>query len=270
MTEKFNPYQPLTLKQLSSWKPEQPPEILSNGLLPKGHVMFLYGEEETWKSWLIIDMVFSIANNLPWLVYKTMPVKCLVINPEIPAKAYKDRIELFHKTRNLTPANDELLRFWTDLDLRIDDSQGKTRLLHYAKQFMPDLIVVDGLEFVVRGDLATALTASALRDTINQARAICNCSFVLVHHKKKSAYDVTGKKLSLGVDEMYGHSILKNMADTIIMVEKDTRDEEVILVKSQKTRMSPLNKPPPLPFRFSREQLEFALWLGGDVEEQKC
>lgn len=259
--KEFNPYQPLTLKEITSWKPKQPPYIISDGLLPKGHIGFIQGDQETWKSWLVMDLAFASANGLSWLLYKTKPAKIIILNPEIPAAAYKKRIEAFQKQRNLYPPNNELLRFWTDLDLRIDENQGRMVLLNWAKTYMPDLFIIDGLEFVCRGDLSTGIVASAMRDTINQVRSICGCSFLIVHHKKKGAYDAQGNKLRIGIDEMYGHSIIKNLADTILMIEKDMEDEEVVRVHTQKTRMSEANKPPPVAFKFDRKGLKFELWV---------
>ena len=58
---------PVKLSEFVVKKLPNLPEILLNGLLPKGHVMFLYGEEGVFKSWLSIYMAISVSLGHNWL-----------------------------------------------------------------------------------------------------------------------------------------------------------------------------------------------------------
>jgi RecA-family ATPase len=257
---------PRTLQELVTWKPLNPPEIISHGLLPKGHIMFVYGEQETWKSWLMLDLAFSIASNNNWLLYKTQPVRVLLLNPEIPEYQYRKRILSYVKAKNLNIPND-LIHFWTNLDIRLDDALGRTYLADQVKQIQPDLIIVDGLEFVCRGDVSSGTVAGGIRDTVNSIRSMANCSFIFVHHKRKDTYDINSQRhVNLGVNDMYGHSILKNIADTILEVSKDPENDQsihpdVIYITSRKIRMSEASKPPPIPYKFDRSTYTFQLYI---------
>lgn len=265
MLNSIDPTKPLSLNDLILWSPTRPPEIISNGILPKGHIMFLYGEQGTYKSWLLLDLVFSIIQGKNWLVYKTQPAKVLVLNPEMPVYDYRERIIDYIQTKQLSIASN-LVNFWTDLDIKLNENSGKGLLISYVQKFQPDLIIIDGLEFVCRGDVATSIVAEGIKDTINQIRKINNASFLFVHHKRKGSYDVnSNQRFDRGIDDMYGHSLIKNLADTVLEVYKDDKDEDVIYMRSMKLRMSKTGSLPILPYRFNRDNLSFELFIGDEM-----
>ena len=246
-----------TLEEIKQLKLPYTPEIISGGLLPQGHIMFLYGEQETFKSWLAMDLCFAVATGRRWLSYSTQPVRTLIINPEISKFQYHRRVMNMAKNRP-TLMNNELLRVHTALDLRIDTMGGRGQLAELCKSYKPALIVIDGLEFVCAGDVSTGYVAGELRTTIDYIRAEHNASFFFIHHKKKGIYGDQGQRVTVGVDEMYGHSIIKNIADTIFEVKKNVRDEDLISVSAMKIRMTTGSKPRPRMYKWERPTLSFA------------
>jgi hypothetical protein len=90
---------------------EQPPSIIIDGLWRREEVLLLGGHAKSWKSWAQMDLMFSIANHLGWLVWpKSYGGKVLHIDMELFATEIKRRYELIgesYGTGNL--ANIEIL-----------------------------------------------------------------------------------------------------------------------------------------------------------------
>ena len=101
-----------------------------------------------------------------------------------------------------------------------------------------------------------------LRYVNNSIRKINNPSFVIIHHKKKGSYDLD-TKLNHGIDDMFGHSLVKNMIDTAFEVYKEDEDSDIVYVKPRKLRMNKggAKVRQSLPYKFNRNTMEFDLWI---------
>ena len=248
----------IPLNTFLSWKPKKLKEIISNGLLYEGSIMLLYGEQETYKSWLAINLMLAMDKGTSWLAYKTQKSRCLYLNPEIIPETFHSRIKQLTQARNIQ-IDEENLFVWTNLNIKLDLAPGRTLFLETIRDLEPELVIVDGLQFVCHGNLGAHETAIGLRDTIMMAKRAKNCSFIFIHHKKKGMYDEKGGRVEFGLDDMYGHSIIKNMADSVVMISKDLVNEDVIRVSTVKARTG--LKIPPIQYRFNRETKDFGVLL---------
>src|SRR3990167_3841377 len=93
--------QPESLSQFLAWQGPAVEELIGPGMLHKGAVMFLYGEQETMKSWMLLDLAFSLLEGRNWLLWRTRKSKVLLHNPEIPKPMYQDRVKTFLNARQL-------------------------------------------------------------------------------------------------------------------------------------------------------------------------
>jgi RecA-family ATPase len=256
-------YQPKS-KELNAFLTEQfpqLPEIISPGILPRGHVLFLYGDEGTWKSWLVIELGFSIIRARAWLLWQTSRGRVLVINPEILEPQYQLRLRDYTNKRGFINGNKppDGMFLWTDLDLRLDQPYGLYALEQEISHTQCDIIIVDGLYKVVSTDVTSGGDARRLIDGMDRLRQKYGFSLVIVHHTRQGLYDsMEGRTVELGTAEMYGSSLYRDWADTILRIRKEGWRDDLITVSPQKVRHA---KYPPEAGTFfvDRERLKF--WL---------
>jgi RecA-family ATPase len=237
------------------------PELIGPGVLPKGHVMFLYGDEGTWKSWLVIELAFSMLMGFTWLMWNTARCRVLIINPEILAKQYQERLNSYIRRRGFLPSMipEDSLFIVNDLDIRLDTPWGLAQLEDVLKAHPIDLLIIDGLYKVVSTDVVSGGEARKLIDGLDKIRQKYQLSLVIVHHSRQGIFDpAEGRAVSLGTSEMYGSSFYRDWADTILRVEKEGWHEDLITIKPQKTRHAEY---PPVSGTFvvDRQHLKFRL-----------
>ena len=251
---------PEKLTEFLAWRPPHVPNIIQHGILPKGQVLFLYGEYGTMKSWLVQDMAVSIAKGQPWLIYPTSQARVLMLNTELPKKEYQDRWTVGMQGRKLSNLTDIWLDTTTDLFL--DTVGGIGDLLATVTQLSIDVVILDNLYSAVRGDLTKNTTADSL---IKNCKVLSHrgISLVCVHHARQGLVSLgSGKQIFQGAFEMFGSSYLPNWADSIFI----TRHEDVpglsdtITLTPQKYRLCSY-KPLEATYRFSRQTTEFELVL---------
>lgn len=233
-------------------------DIIASGILPKGAVMFLYGDEGTWKSWLIIDLVVSIGTRQNWLVYKTYPARILVINPELTDWEYQNRLKQFLRKNKIKQIPPDIF-IHSDMDIKIDTLIGLGALTNYVREYQPDLVILDGLFAIMQGDISKNADAQRYISNINTARQHHPFACITVHHSKKATYDFnTGETVKLGTNQMFGSSFFRNWADTILEVahDPDGFHEDVITITPQKYRTA-LVKPPAVQYYMDRKTLTF-------------
>ena len=58
--------------------------VIKDRILPLGSLMFIWGEQETFKSWMVLDLAFSVASGQDWLLFETNEYPVLIIKYEPP------------------------------------------------------------------------------------------------------------------------------------------------------------------------------------------
>jgi len=238
------------------------PQMIGEGLLPRGGVMFLYGDEATWKSWLTLELAFAIIMEKPWLLWATTPGRVLIANPEILEPQYQERLQAYVSKRGfvngMRPPKDKLY-LWTDLDVRLDQAYGLYQLEEEVKHSRADIVIVDGLYKVVSTDVTNGGDARKLIDGIDRLRQKYGFSLVIVHHTRQGLYDsMEGRTVELGTSEMYGSSFYRDWADTIVRIRKEEWGDDVITIVPQKVRHA---KVPPTGGTFMVDRLRLKFWL---------
>lgn len=70
------------------------PPVVVDGLLYQGEVLLVGGHSKSWKSWAVFDLLYCIANGLPWLIWPTVQGKVIHIDLELMPAAIRYRFEL--------------------------------------------------------------------------------------------------------------------------------------------------------------------------------
>lgn len=164
------------------------PEPIIDGVLRKGHKMIITGASKMGKSWLMINLMISIAEGLPWLGFPTKQGKVLYINLEIDQASFENRVSNTYD-RMFIPDGE---RHYENVDLLCLRGQAKpmdellpslNRIIRNGKYA---LVIVDPIYKVITGD---ENNASDMAYFCNQFDKICElgCSVAYVHHHSKGA-----------------------------------------------------------------------------------
>jgi len=220
-----------SLTQLLSLEQPKVLYYLDNQLLSHGGSMFIYGRAGTFKSFLAIELMHSLATGKRWLIYNTLggPHKSLIIQAEQVEPMWQDRMESYAKARISKPATvSEYMLFATSPNLKLDDFHGVSKLEEAIKTHTPKVVVIDCLYRVVKSSVDVASVGKFL-DELARLSVIYGTAFVVVHHPRKSSDE------DRGFDELTGWSGIANWADTILRVER-VPESTLIHLRWEKTK----------------------------------
>jgi hypothetical protein len=85
MDDKGDPFdfgQSVTVQTLDSF-PDKMPQVVIKGLLRKLEMMLIGGHAKSWKSWALLDLLYCVANGLPWFMFPTLKGTVLHIDLEL-------------------------------------------------------------------------------------------------------------------------------------------------------------------------------------------
>jgi len=207
-----------TSKEFALWQGPPSTPIIGDGVLMNGNWMMLWGDQDTFKSFLVLDCAFSVAMGNPWLVWKTQQQNVLLINNELPPPQYQDRWKQMIRNKGQAPDN---LFIINDMQLKLDTPQGLGMLMSWCAQVRPGLIIIDNLYRCFSGDIAKGPAVNAFLDTMAHIREQYGCAFIYVHHSRKVSYDsIHQKVIRQGLQDAYGSKFLTNNASTIFEVRR--------------------------------------------------
>ena len=193
--------------------------VIKDRILPLGSIMFIWGEEDTFKSWSVLDLAFSVASGQPWLqLFDTNKHPVLLINTELPDVLYQERFKQIADTKGVLPSN---LYVISDLNIKLDTDRGFTQLQTWCQQITstegkpPGLIILDNLYRTLSGEI-TGAAANQFLDVLAAIRTRFGSSFCIVHHSRKTTYDIVRREaIYRGTQDMTGSKYLGNSAATI-------------------------------------------------------
>lgn len=246
---------PQTLAEFLAW---QAPEIkwIVKYLYPAGSVNFIYGDFHTWKSWIAKELAISVSQGIPWFGFPTTKSKVMLINTELPAALYQDRWKALRQARNIAVNGN--MHIYTTHDLKLDTSQGITKLHAMVLDLGIELIIVDNVINGFWGDITRNTDANGLINNCKQLTMDLGRTLAFIHHARQGFIDNRGQRIRQGGFEMFGSSFLSNWADTILEVRHEfvPRFPDVIRISPQKHRNSRFI-PPDILTMFNRQKLEF-------------
>ena len=168
----------MTLESAASfltWKGPAIIPVIKDMILPQGALMFIWGLQDTFKSWCVLDLAWSVASGDPWLVFPTNQHTVLLINTELPKTMLQLRMRQVAQVRGTVPAN---LHVVTDLNLKLDTETGMALLVRWVQECKPGLIIIDNLYRCFVGDMNKGENVNKLLDTISYIREQYHCATV--------------------------------------------------------------------------------------------
>lgn len=166
------------------------PDELVQGVLTAGAGSMLYGDSNSGKTFLTIDLACAVARGVPWMGRKTEKGMVLYVAAESPTSV-RSRLHAYQMHHRCTVPNFAIVQ--APLDLFSDDADtealiGLVRALERQRQQKVRLIV---------GDTLARLSAGANENSgehmglvvkrFDRIRAECDAHFLLIHHSGKAA-----------------------------------------------------------------------------------
>jgi len=179
-----SPHGRLSLIDDAELATRKPPNALIAGMIPEGGLAVLYGESGLGKSFLALDLAYSIATNIPWMNRAVAPGPVIYIAGEgiggLPKRtaAWKDA----HEAKGPIEVH-----FISDpVLLTVESDVSELTMLLASLEPEPQLIVVDTLARAMAGaDDSSGKDMGNLIQAVDRLRTMFGCAVLLVHHSTK-------------------------------------------------------------------------------------
>ena len=189
--------------------PPQRPTLV-DGMLRRGHKMLIAGPPKAGKTWLAIDLAYSVANGAPWMGHQCAKGEVVFVDGEM------DPASFYHRCQSVAAAKwpgsaaagtvGDLGEGILALHLRGDqdtDVLGLLALLraYYEGREPPALVVIDPIYKLLRGDENSNSEMRAFVKGLDAIAAWGPSVCVTHHHAKGRAGDrlVTDRAAGAGV-----------------------------------------------------------------------
>ena len=183
--------------------------------------MILWGEEGTYKSWLAMELAFSVASGTKWLTFNTSKHNVLLINNELPRDDYHIRWRQQLRNRGTCPNN---LFVVSDLNLKLDTDVGMNQLTQLVSQSKAELIIIDNLYRCFSGEMSSGKEVNKFLDNMAYLRDAFKCALCMIAHSRKTSYDhVRNQVIRRGLQDITGSKHFSDNASAIFEVRKDTQ-----------------------------------------------
>ena len=167
-----------------------PPDELVQGVLITGDGSILYGDSNSGKTFLVIDLACSVARGVEWFGRKTEPGLVIYLAAESPASVRR-RLQAYQKHHNVRVMNFAIVQSPIDLFDGDADTDALIQVVHLLEKQCGQkarLIIGDTL-----ARLSAGANESAGQDMglvirhFDRIRHECNAHFMMIHHSGKNA-----------------------------------------------------------------------------------
>jgi RecA-family ATPase len=202
-----------SLRELLALTPPDIQYIVEPQLLPVGGSMFIYGESETLKSWIAMELLFAVTQGTPWLgTYATTKGSGLMLQTEQTEMMYRARALKFTENMNGTAPLDNLY-IYSEVAMPLDNAVGLGMLSNDLKEIKPSLLILDNLFESVSSVSDEVGIKKFLRGMNSAQHNKPPSAVVIVHHTRKQ-----GNEEAHGMEDLAGMQDLNKWADTVIKV----------------------------------------------------
>ena len=167
-----------------------PPDELVEGVLTAGDGSVLYGDSNSGKTFLMIDVACAVARGVPWMGKRTEPGLVVYLAAESPASV-RSRLQAYQKHHGVRVPNFAIVQSPIDLfdgDADTDKVIQVVRQLEQQRGQKARLIIGDTLARLSAGANENAGQDMGLVvRRFDRIRTECTAHFCLIHHSGKSA-----------------------------------------------------------------------------------
>ena len=167
-----------------------PPDELVEGVLTAGDGSVWYGDSNTGKTFVLVDLAASVARGVPWMGKRTEPGLVVYLAAESPASV-RSRLQAYQKHHGVRVPNFAIVQSPIDL---FDGEADTDKVIQVVRQLEQQRGMKARL---IIGDTLARLSAGANENAgqdmglvvrrFDRIRAECKTHFALIHHSGKSA-----------------------------------------------------------------------------------
>ena len=193
--------------------------MLIDSVWPDKAIGFIAGPPKSFKSFIALELAFSIASGKPFLLKYAVPRqgRVLLIQQESSLPAFQARIANMMLKYGKAPG----LYIISNKSMSLENETDIERLEDEIQRIKPDLVVLDPLASFVQGDENSSQEMGNIIRTVRRLRDDNGAGFCIVHHSNKETKKATGERSGL---RMRGSSAFYAAAEAGIWVER-TEDE---------------------------------------------
>ena len=168
----------------------EPPDELIEGMLTSGDGSVLYGDSNSGKTFLVIDMAASVARGVTWMGKRTEPGLVVYLAAESPASV-RGRLQAYQKHHGCKVPNFAIVQSPIDLFDGDADTNRVISLVHQLERQRGQKVRL------IVGDTLARLSAGANENAgqdmglvvrrFDRIRTECKAHFLLIHHSGKAA-----------------------------------------------------------------------------------
>jgi hypothetical protein len=203
--------------------PEEEIEYVIPGLIERGTKTILLGEPKTFKTWIALQMMHSLAMGTPLM---GMPEwtpeeggKSLLVEEEGSRQRLVQRVKSIFGDGRSESAN-----FLHRQLVRLDDEESLEKLLKDVYEKTPDLLILDPYVNLHSQDENSAAGTQIVMDGLNKILALnSRLAIVLIHHTAKERVTPRGSTVLWGAVDMQIH-VARTKASNVIEMTVKGRD----------------------------------------------
>lgn len=162
-------------------------KIIIDGILNQGAKMTLGGSSKAGKTWLLMDLAFSIATGREWIGFKAHKGEVLYVNLEIQEQFFRKRgISIKHAKGIPNYEKIPNLKVWTLRGHFLTAESFKNSILEEIGGERYDVIIVDPLYKILNGSDANAAGAmQVILSELEQIAMRANAALIYADHFSK-------------------------------------------------------------------------------------
>lgn len=199
---------------LAATFPSQP-EIVGQGVLPRGAIGVVAGPPKRFKSISMLNLAIARNTRQSWLGFSTTPGPTLYVQAELNPPVLQTRLGSMLPAVAL-PLPPDTLYFETTRTLRLDDPAGLARLRGMIEAVHPDLVIVDPLARFMSGDENSTRDMGRLVAALDTLVEAYGVAILLVHHTGKPRAE--GERA--GGERLRGSSALFGAVDSVLLLDR--------------------------------------------------
>jgi len=194
------------------------PRELVYGVLHQGSKMVLGGGSKTYKTWLLLDLAVSVATGVPWLSFKTALGRVLILNLEIQAAFFQQRLLAIAKAKGVTLAKGQI-DVWNLRGHAASFKEIIPKIIRRVMESKYDLIIIDPI-YKLYGEMDenSAGAVAMLQNSLERLAVETGAAVVFGAHYSKG--NQAGKE---AIDRISGSGVFARDPDSILNF---TRHEE--------------------------------------------
>jgi len=207
---------------------EVEPDWMVDQLFTVGSNGWVAAEAKVGKSWTVLDLIYALSTGTPFLgrFQVRKPRRVIYIQEEDPVQRVLRRFkQLLRGDSARKPPPDENLLWSVRAGFKLDNLEWMERLRQEMIAFSAEVVILDVFNRLHGSDDSKQAEMTAILNAVSRLSADYNCSFIIVHHNKKTQAGVETRANQM----MRGSTVLAGWSECSLYLRKG-REKHVFIV----------------------------------------